>query len=279
VLGGLSADPGLALPARHLGLVPAAENPTAEAVIDRAAAAAGALDIDRLVSLARPSRHHGAAEVRGIKPLGRQVAVARDDAFCFAYPALLDGWRRAGASIGFFSPLAGEAPDPRADAVYLPGGYPELWAGQLAAAEACFAGLARAVAAGKPVYGECGGYMVLGDALVDMAGNRHRMAGLLPVVTSFAARRLSLGYRRMALVADGPLGRAGTSFRGHEFHYATVVREGPADPLWSAADAAGAGLGASGLRRGPVFGSFFHLIDLSLKSASSSRAASRAALG
>ena len=103
--------------------------------------------------------------------------------------------------------------------------------------------------------------MVLGEALIDASGQRHRMAGLLPLVTSFATRRLSLGYRRLTLVGDGALGGAGASFRGHEFHYATVVSEGAAAPLWSAADAAGADLGASGLRRGPVFGSFFHLID------------------
>jgi cobyrinic acid a,c-diamide synthase len=262
VLGALPEDPALALPARHLGLVPAAENGAAETVIERAAAAIGAaLDIDRLVALARPSRLCEAGTVQGIAPIGRHIAVARDDAFCFAYPALLDGWRQAGATIAFFSPLAGEAPEPRADAVYLPGGYPELWAGRLAAAAACIAGLNTAAAAGKPVYGECGGYMFLGEALIDAAGGRHRMAGLLPVVTSFAARRLSLGYREVALIADGPLGRAGARFRGHEFHYATVARAGAAERLWSAADAAGADLGATGLRRGPVFGSFFHLID------------------
>jgi cobyrinic acid a,c-diamide synthase len=263
VLGALPDDPALALSARHLGLVPATENRAAAAVIDRAADAIGAaLDIDRLLALARPSRLcRPSGATPGIAPLGRQIAIARDDAFCFAYPALLDGWRRAGATISSFSPLAGEAPAPRADAVYLPGGYPELWAGRLAGGETCFAALARAAAAGKPVYGECGGYMVLGEALIDASGQRHRMAGLLPLVTSFATRRLSLGYRHVTLISDGPLGGAGASFRGHEFHYATVICEGAAAPLWSAADAAGADLGLSGLRRGPVFGSFFHLID------------------
>ena len=110
VLGALPDDPALALAARHLGLVPAAENRAAAAVIDRAADAIGAaLDIDRLVALARPSRLCHAGAVPGIAPLGRHIAVARDDAFCFAYPALFDGWWRAGATIAFFSPLAGEA--------------------------------------------------------------------------------------------------------------------------------------------------------------------------
>lgn len=271
ILGALPAHPALVLPSRHLGLVPAAEIAAAEAVIDRAAEQIGAsLDIDRLLGSARPSILVASTTARSIPPLGRRIAVARDDAFCFAYPALLDGWRREGAELAFFSPLAGEPPDPAADSVYLPGGYPQLWAGHLAVAETFFAGLRRAAAGGKPVYGECGGYMVLGEALIDADGRRRPMAGLLPLVTSFAARRLSLGYRRTTLIGDGPLGPAGTRFRGHEFHYATVVQEGAAGRVWSATDAAGTDLGACGLRRGSVFGSFLHLIDRSDPAAQSS---------
>ena len=262
VLGALPADPALTLPSRHLGLVPADEMVESGRVIDRAAEHVGAsLDIDRLLALARPSVFAAAATTPGIPPLGRRIAVARDDAFCFVYPALLDGWRQEGAELAFFSPLAGEPPDPAADAVYLPGGYPELWAGRLAAATAFIAGLRRAAADEKPVYGECGGYMVLGEALIDADGCCRPMAGLLPLVASFAERRLSLGYRRIALIGGGPLGAAGTCFRGHEFHYATVVRQAAADPLWSAGDARGTDLGTCGLRRGSVFGSFVHLID------------------
>ena len=190
-----------------------------------------------------------------------KIAVARDDAFRFAYPALLEGWRREGAELGFFSPLANEPPDAAADAVYLPGGYPELWAGRLAAAEAFTAGLRRAAAGGKPVYGECGGYMVLGRALIDAAGQAHEMAGLLPVTTSFAARNLHLGYRRIALAATTPLGQAGAVFRGHEFHYASIVEEGDGAPLFVAADVDGAPLGPAGRVAGRVMGSFIHLID------------------
>jgi cobyrinic acid a,c-diamide synthase len=199
----------------------------------------------------------------GIPPLGRRIAVARDDAFCFIYPALLDGWRRDGAEVTFFSPLADESPDPAADAVYLPGGYPELWAGRIAAADVFLAGLRRAAVGRKPIYGECGGYMVLGEALIDPDGLSHPMARLLPVVSSFAERRLSLGYRCATLLADGPLGRTGSGFRGHEFHYATIARQEGGDRLWSITDAAGTDLGLSGVRRGSVFGSFLHLIDRS----------------
>ena len=187
--------------------------------------------------------------------------MARDEAFGFVYPALIEGWRREGAELGFFSPLANEPPDAAADAVYLPGGYPELWAGKLAAADAFAAGLRRAAAQRKPVYGECGGYMVLGDYLIDAEGRRQRMAGLLPLATSFADRRLHLGYRCATLLATGPLGATGSHFRGHEFHYATVVQDGAADRLMTVTDAAGTDLGACGLRQGSVFGSFIHLVD------------------
>jgi cobyrinic acid a,c-diamide synthase len=165
-----------------------------------------------------------------------------------------------GAEISFFSPLADEPPDPASDAVYLPGGYPELHAGRLAAAERFATGLRQAAAAGKTVYGECGGYMVLGEALTDADRRNHLMTGLLPLVTSFAERRLHLGYRQMSLLSDGPLGAAGTRFRGHEFHYATTLSAG-GEPLFALADAGGSGLGAGGLQRGSVIGSFMHLID------------------
>lgn len=261
-LGALPADPGLALPSRHLGLVPASEVGEIEAVIDRSAARIGAsLDIDRILALARRSVLTAGQRATPVPPLGQTIAVARDDAFCFAYPALLEGWRRQGAELDFFSPLADQPPQPRADSVYLPGGYPELWADRLEAAGCFIAGLRRAAAEGRPIYGECGGYMVLGEALIDCEACRRPMAGLLPLVTSFAAPRLDLGYRRATLLGKSPLGVAGACFRGHEFHYATVVRRGAADPLLAAADAAGNELGPCGLRRGSVFGSFIHLID------------------
>ena len=261
-LGALPSDPALALPSRHLGLVPAAEVGIADRVIDRFAVQIGArIDVDRLLGLARSSVLSAAGATAPLPVLGQRIAIAQDEAFCFAYPAALEGWRRGGAELVFFSPLADEAPDGAADAVYLPGGYPELWADRLAAAERFVAGLRRAAADGKTIYGECGGYMVLGEALIDGEARRHRMTGLLPLVTSFAERRLHLGYRSVSLCEDGPFGASGCRFRGHEFHYATVVREDAGDPFLSVSDAAGTKLGGSGLRRGSVFGSFIHLID------------------
>jgi cobyrinic acid a,c-diamide synthase len=201
-------------------------------------------------------------EVSPLPPLGQRIAVARDDAFLFAYEAVLEGWRRQGAELSFFSPLADEIPDAAADAVYLPGGYPELHAGRLAAAGHFAAALRRAAASGTAIYGECGGYMALGETLTDGAGRAHRMVGLLPLSTSFAERRLHLGYRAATLLAGGPLGPPGARFRGHEFHYATTIATaGAAAPLFALADASGTDLGPSGLRHGSVAGSFIHLID------------------
>lgn len=262
VLGVLPRSDGLARPERHLGLVQAREHADLAAFLDRAAdAVAGAIDLGALTALARPSTLAAAPPPSPLPPLGQRIAVADDLAFAFAYPAILDGWRRAGAEVAPFSPLAGEAPPADADAVFLPGGYPELHGGRLAATAAWGDGLAAAAARGAAIYGECGGYMALGRGLVDAAGARHRMAGLLPVETSFARRRLHLGYRRMRTLAPTPLGPAGAGFRGHEFHYASVVEEDPGEALFDAADAVGTAIGPVGRRVGAVLGSFLHLID------------------
>lgn len=258
ILGFLPKLEELALPSRHLGLVQACEHPDLAAFFAVAARiVAEHVAVDRLLALARPSPVGGEPPTL-LPPLGARIAVARDDAFAFAYPALLDGWRRAGAELTFFSPLADQAPD--GDAVFLPGGYPELHAGRLAGNGRFLGGLRDAAAVGRPVFGECGGYMVLGDGLTDADGTRHAMAGLLRLETSFARRRLHLGYRQARLLADTPLGPKGALLRGHEFHYATIVAEA-GESLFAVADAADAPLGNAGLQACSVFASFVHVID------------------
>jgi cobyrinic acid a,c-diamide synthase len=263
VLGCLPEDPRLELPERHLGLVQAGELPDFEGVLDRAAAiVAQHVDLKRLIRLARPfGLGLYGPPARPLRPLGQRTAVARDLAFAFAYPAILDGWRVAGAEVLPFSPLADEPPDASADAVYLPGGYPELHAPRLAGNRAFMHGLRAAAARGASVYGECGGFMALGKGLVDRQGERHAMADLLPIATSFADPRLQLGYRRIRLLAPSPLGQAGTTYRGHEFHYATLIEADEAQPLFEITDARRQPLGESGARIGAVCGSFLHLID------------------
>ncbi|TCQ09947.1 hydrogenobyrinic acid a,c-diamide synthase (glutamine-hydrolysing) /cobyrinate a,c-diamide synthase [Rhizobium sp. PP-F2F-G36] len=261
VLGVIGRDPGLALPERHLGLVQAGEHGGLDRFIDHAADAVEAgCDLDALVALGgqAPPVESPTAQVVAMDPLGSRIAVARDVAFAFAYQHLLTGWHAAGASLSFFSPLADEAPADDADAVYLPGGYPELYAGTLSAAETFRAGMRAAALRDARVFGECGGYMTLGEGLVDALGTRYPMLGLLPLTTSFAERRRHLGYRRIR-----PLDETGffKPMMAHEFHYATIVSEGDAAPLFAVEDAAGTSLGTAGLRAGTVAGSFMHLID------------------
>jgi cobyrinic acid a,c-diamide synthase len=261
-LGFLPSFADLALPSRHLGLVQAEEHADIAVYATRLAERlAPHLDLGALVALMRaPSiadRETGAP----IPPLGQRTAVALDIAFGFAYAATLEGWRKAGAELSFFSPLEDQAPAGDADAIFLPGGYPELHAGRLAANATFLDGLRGAAQRGAAIYGECGGYMVLGEGLVDVAGQRHSMAGLLPVSTSFAQRKLHLGYRRADLLADSPLGPAGARFRGHEFHYASILSEGDSPALFKAQDALCRDLGSLGRRQGSVCGSFLHLID------------------
>ena len=265
-LGFVPEDASLAVPGRHLGLVQASEHPDLEGFLDRAARTVGdAVDLDRLAALAgEPDLpdEDAASAAPPAPALGGHIALASDAAFRFAYEHWRAAWRRAGVRVSPFSPLANEAPHAGADAVCLPGGYPELHAGRLAAARGFMDGLRAAAARGAAVYGECGGYMTLGEGMTDRAGGRHAMAGLLPLETSFAAPKLRLGYRTLAPRADGPFGPAGSAWRGHEFHYAATVREdrSRADALFDRAAPGGAG-GVEGLRRDRVCGSFCHLID------------------
>ncbi|MFF8801467.1 MULTISPECIES: cobyrinate a,c-diamide synthase [unclassified Methylobacterium] len=260
VLGAFPREAGLVLPERHLGLVQAGETADLHARLDRLAdLAETSLDLDAILAAAggrSPTATGGLPN-----PPAQRIAVARDAAFSFLYPHMIAGWRAAGAEIVPFSPLADEAPAEDCGACWLPGGYPELHAGTLAQARTFRDGLRR-FADTRPVHGECGGYMMLGESLEDAEGVTHPMAGLLPVATSYRRRKLHLGYRVARLVADGLLGAAGTRLVGHEFHYASELTPAPEAGLALAqvTDAEGTPLGLAGHRLGRVTGSFFHLI-------------------
>lgn len=257
VLGALPRRGDLALPERHLGLIQAVEHPDLDAAIrDYAEFLRANVDLAALRQAAAGKQDPLPGDLP--KPPAQRIALARDEAFSFTYPHLLEGWRRAGAEILPFSPLANEAPDASADLVWLPGGYPELHAGRLAAAEAFLKGL-RKHAETRPIHGECGGYMTLGEVLIDKSGQAHEMAGLLGLKTSFEKRKFHLGYRRAVLQADMPGFVAGSALRGHEFHYTTILEE-PDAPLAAVTDADGAPVPETGARRGQVTGTFFHLI-------------------
>jgi cobyrinic acid a,c-diamide synthase len=266
LLGLVPRASSLHLPDRHLGLVQAGEHGDLENFLNGAADhLAQHVDIAALRAVAGRSidgLQRATSTAALLPPLGQHIAVATDVAFAFAYPAQLRAWRHAGAVLSSFSPLQDEAPDAAADAIFLPGGYPELHAGRLAANSRFIAGLRQAAADGKVIYGECGGYMMLGQSLTDADGQAHAMLNLLPVETSFAQRKLHLGYRQIRQRCATPFGRTETLLRGHEFHYASVVAQAAGDRLFEVTDAAGRDLGAYGHRRGSVFGSYLHLIDL-----------------
>ncbi len=253
ILGTLMRQTKITRPSRHLGLVQAGEHGDLEAFLDGVAAQIEtAIDLDAIIDLLRPVA--AAPNTPRIAPPAQRIAVANDKAFAFAYPHILQDWKAAGAEVTLFSTLSNE-PVPDCDYVFLPGGYPELYAGQIAGNDR-FLNSLRAHAETRSVYGECGGYMVLGDGLIDGEGTRHQMAGLLGLETSFAQRKLHLGYRSL-------IGRSGVlsgNWLGHEFHYATTQKS-EGDPLFSAADAEGNTLPNMGLIKANVSGSFAHVID------------------
>ncbi len=259
VLGALPRRGDLVLPERHLGLVQAAEHPALDALIGEYAAFLTAhVDLSAIRDAARATPRPAAPSIAAWAPPAQRIALAQDAAFSFTYPHLLDAWRTAGAQILPFSPLADEAPDASADLVWLPGGYPELHAGRLAAADHFRSALAEH-ARTRPIHGECGGYMALGEGLIDAGGTRHRMAGLLGLVTSYEKRRMNLGYREAVLNVPMAGLPAGRRLAGHEFHYSTVITQ-PDAPLAQVHDATGAAVIETGSHRGTVTGTFFHMV-------------------
>lgn len=258
VLGAVYRQDGLTHPSRHLGLVQAGEHPDMQSYLTRAAdAMEAAIDLDALVALAGalPSAQPATTQQSRRTPPAQKIAIAQDQAFAFAYPHVLSDWAAGGAELQFFSPLANE-PAPQADLIFLPGGYPELHAATLSSAATFRASMLAAARAGTQIYGECGGYMTLGETLTDADGTRHDMLGLLPLHTSFAKRKLHLGYRTVT-ATFGPF--TGT-FAAHEFHYATTM-QASGTALFDACDAEGNDLGPFGLINGTTCGSFAHLIE------------------
>ncbi len=256
-LGAVLRSEDLTIPSRHLGLLQASEVQDIEQLAAAAADAVSAgINLDALMAETTPILSR--PEPRRLPPLGQRIAVADDVAFAFAYPHILEDWRAQGAEIIPFSPLANAAPAADCDAIYLPGGYPELYCETLTQADQFLTGLRRAAARGTVIYGECGGFMVMGQALIDANGKAHAMAGLLDHVTSFARREIHLGYRylipRHPLLGAAPL-------RGHEFHYSCLEDAGSDDALFDCQDAKGTELGPAGGQRGSVLGSYMHIID------------------
>ncbi|PLW78633.1 cobyrinate a,c-diamide synthase [Cohaesibacter celericrescens] len=264
VMGVVRSSEKLVLPSRHLGLIQANEHSELSDRIDDIADHVGQyVDLDAIIQLANShtnttENHSGALNSPfKLKPIGQRIAIARDEAFTFIYPHLLSDWQEQGAELSFFSPLQDEAPSLDADAIYLPGGYPELHLDALQQATTFRQRMEDAAARSKCIFAECGGYMVLGRSILSKQGCEYAMLNLLPVTTSFQDTKLKLGYRKLTHSSTLPWGE---SLTAHEFHYATVTWQGICEPLFNAHSAAGKDLGAMGQRIGSVHGSFAHII-------------------
>jgi len=231
VLGYLPRELNFEIPHRHLGLAVAEESPITSENIDRLAdAVLRHIDVDMLYKLAnrsciareqkqRPSKNKSAT--RNLQSAIR-IAVAYDKAFCFYYEDNLDLLRDAGAEIIRFSPLENAKIPDNADALYIGGGYPELYAEQLSNNNNMRNSLRDWAEAGRPVYAECGGLMYLSKGIHDFEGNYFKMSGVLPFETRMKKGRSRLGYRELVLQENCILGNKGERAKGHEFHYSEI---------------------------------------------------------
>jgi len=254
VLGCIPRDERLGIPSRHLGLVTVEENPLPDDFRDRLAATIGEhVDLEGLLSLPQNNLRRPEGEDVGAGPRACpnkvQIGVARDQAFCFVYPDNLRLLREAGAEIVEFSPLHDSCLPPGIAGLYLPGGYPELFADALAANLGMTEAIRGAVEAGMPVYAECGGFIYLTENFV----------GVFPVTTRMLPRRKALGYREVELAADSPVGPKGTVARGHEFHYSEMDEmPGSVERLYRVRRN-GTELGMEGYRHRNCLASYVHL--------------------
>lgn len=265
ILGSLPRQPSCTLPSRHLGLIQASEIPALDTIINTMAElCAQHCDLKQLEQhLQRASPINHALQPPNIPlPSGTTVALARDAAFSFLYEAPWRIFEHHGGRVLHFSPLNNEPPPSEADGVFLPGGYPELYGETLAKAQTFRNAIRRMAADGRWIYGECGGYMVLGEALRDHQNRTWPMLGLLPHTSAMTQRFQALGYRQIQLQSAHPLlGPTGTRWRGHAFHYATMHPRASVPPLFHCADGEGNPLDESGSLHKNIAGSFVHLID------------------
>lgn len=261
IIGAVPRSGQLSHPSRHLGLVQADERADLIEWLDALADTAEAhIELSALPFVRLGESPQAAAKT--IWPPAQRIAIAQDEAFRFVYPHMLQEWHAAGAQITPFSPLRND-PVPEVDFVFLPGGYPELYAGRIAA-NSTFINSLKNTSQKTDIYGECGGYMLLGAGLIDADGTRHQMAGLLDLETSFKHRKLHLGYRSLTPLAPQTTGlfanNNATAVPAHEFHYASTLRAN-GTPLFAAKDSEGASLSHMGLIEGRVRGSFAHIIE------------------
>jgi cobyrinic acid a,c-diamide synthase len=253
VLGGIPNDEEARLPERHLGLVMPDAARTTRWIDRMAELIEASVDLDRLLSIAADieTEHepdHGRTDrVR--------IGVPRDEAFCFYYEDNLDALSRAGATIVEFSALHDQLPDDL-DGLYIGGGYPELVAADLSANEALLDDVRAFASSGRPIYGECGGLMYLGQGIEDPDGARHPLCGVLDFWTKLT-HRLTMNYVEIA-TKDTGIFRASSTARGHVFHYSEIVGEADGDRTYHVTPSYGEPFD-EGFRVHNVLASYVHL--------------------
>ncbi|GAW68567.1 cobyrinic acid a,c-diamide synthase [Geoanaerobacter pelophilus] len=262
VIGCLPRDPALGIPSRHLGLVTAEDNPLSDTFLDHLVEvvehhlcldALLDLDVDRLWEDAAPAAVSATADPERVR-----IAVARDAAFCFVYEDNLRLLENSGAELCYFSPLADSSIPEDIGGIYLPGGYPELFAARLAANELLKEEIRAAVEGGMPVYAECGGFIYLTQG-VAAEEETHTFAGIFPVQTRMLPRRKALGYREVELLEDCIIGRRGSIARGHEFHYSEMEEMPPDVERLYRVTRKGMELAPEGYRYKNCLASYIHL--------------------
>jgi cobyrinic acid a,c-diamide synthase len=271
LLGCLPREEELALPERHLGLVTAGETPPDDAFYERLADwLERHVDLDSLVGRrGQVLTFDKPVQCQDLTPKVR-IAVARDAAFCFCYPENLELLQAAGAEIIPFSPLGDRSLPPGIDGLYLPGGYPELYAECLAKNDGLLQEIRSMATDGLPVYAECGGFVYLARGIVGAglvpAQSGHpqgvplqEFVGLFPAVARMLPQRKALGYREVTFSRDTILGPAGTVARGHEFHYSEIVMPPGIARVYHLRRADGTVLEEEGFVSGNVLGSYVHL--------------------
>lgn len=261
-LGGLPANADIAIPERHLGLVTREDHPLSPEGITRLADFLEAsVDMDALLAVFSEVKMPPANVIPQPAPPSHpvRIGVARDPAFCFYYPDNLEALEAAGAKLVFFSPVSDtRLPDALAG-MYFGGGYPELYAGKLAANTGLRAEVRAASLSGMPIYAECGGLMYLCRELTDLDGRVHPMSGCFPMETRMLHRLRTLGYREITLNTDTLLGRAGDTIRGHEFHYSEIATPADLPCVYAVASRHGETRTAEGFQLRQTLGSYIHL--------------------
>ncbi|WP_243313603.1 cobyrinate a,c-diamide synthase [Fundidesulfovibrio agrisoli] len=300
LLGCLPKAPDIALPSRHLGLVTAGdlgldagraqgrtgskppdwlarladwvETLDPAALLERLPSrvfetpASGAVRESPTPQVGRPGRASDAVPEPAPAqqaPSGRvRLGLARDRAFCFCYEENLRLLEMAGAEIVPFSPLEDAVLPPGLDGLYLPGGYPELHAAKLSGNGSMLASIRDFCASGRPVYAECGGFMLLMEAVEAVENGEGRswpMCGVFACRAAMGERFAALGYREAVFQRDTPLGPAGTRARGHEFHFSRLAGQAPGPGTYTLSGRKGAIDGPEGFLSGNTLGSYVHL--------------------